>query len=104
MRRALVPDKPIGPYTERTKGPNKQERTDSRGRKYNRRGSFTFVLLSEAQQQGLTSYNIHNCDSLRRLRGDMDTLTKNMFMFGAGKPYPALGYALANIGSLGVRL
>ena len=36
----------------------------------------------------------------------MDTLTdsKNVFLFGAGKPYSALGYALENIGSLGVRL
>ena len=36
----------------------------------------------------------------------MGTLTtsKNIFMFGAVKPDPAIGYASANIGSLGVRL
>ena len=36
----------------------------------------------------------------------MGTLTtsKNVFMFGAGKPDPAISYASAKIGSLGVRL
>ena len=30
--------------------------------------------------------------------------SKNVFLFGAGKPDPALGYATLNIGSLRVRL
>ena len=36
----------------------------------------------------------------------MDTLfsSKNVFLFGAGKPDPALSYATVKIGSLGVRI
>ena len=44
--------------------------------------------------------------TFKKLGGDMDTLfsSKNVFLFGAGKPDPALSYATVKIGSLGVRI